>query len=238
MVVSVYCRKQSDAENDQPDFIMPDDKTGQSVRILDQRFMFCLFDQRIKDQDDRRKQGYTADNTDDNTFCHYDTKVFTKCECHQTQGCETGYRCDGTGYDGFEGIGYCMTHRSVLVARESFFILLETIQQEDRVVHRNTKLKDRYQCLCQIRNLTQENIRSHVIQDRDSDTEQEQDRHHKGCSGNLQHDERKQCCDRHVDRQFLQTQILDIGYDTGHTADKALLICNGTHVCDSFHRLV
>lgn len=54
---------------------MPDDKTGQSVRILDQRFMFCLFDQRIKDQDDRRKQGYTADNTDDNTFCHYDTKV-------------------------------------------------------------------------------------------------------------------------------------------------------------------
>lgn len=29
---------------------MPDDKTGQSVRILDQRFMFCLFDQRIKDQ--------------------------------------------------------------------------------------------------------------------------------------------------------------------------------------------
>lgn len=89
---------------------------------------------------------------------------------------ETGYRCDGTGYDRFEGIGYCMTHRSVLVARESFFILLETVQQEDRVVHRNTKLKDCYQCLCQIRNLTQENIRSHVIQDRDSDTEQEQDR--------------------------------------------------------------
>lgn len=92
--------------------------------------------------------------------------------------------------------------------QESFFILLETVQQEDRVIHRNTKLKDCYQCLCQIRNFTQENIRSHVIQDRDSDTEQEQDRHHKGCSGNLQHDERKQCCDRHVDRQFLQTQIL------------------------------
>ena len=200
--------------------------------------MFGLFDQRIKDQNDCRQQRDTADNPDDNTFGHYNTKVFAECKGHQAQCCETGYRCDGTGDDGFEGIGYCMAHCSVLFSWESFFILFKTVQQEDGVVHRNTKLKDCYQCLCQIRNLTQENIRSHIIQNGDSDTKQEQNRHNKGSSGDFQYDKRKQCRDCHINRKFLQTQVLDISYNTGHTTDKTLFVYNRTHTCDCLHRLI
>ena len=63
-----------------------------------------------------------------------------------------------------------MTHGSFFLARESLLILFITIQKEDGIIHRYTKLQDCCQCLCDIRSFTKYNITSKVIQNRKSDT--------------------------------------------------------------------
>ena len=58
-----------------------------------------------------------------------------------------------------------MPHGSFFIARESLFIFLVTVQQENGIIHRNSQLKDCIQCLRNIGNFSQENIGSHIIED-------------------------------------------------------------------------
>ena len=43
-----------------------------------------LIDPFIKEQDQGRQQGDTNDNSDDNSFCHNDSKVASQSKCHKT----------------------------------------------------------------------------------------------------------------------------------------------------------
>ena len=131
-----------------------------------------------------------------------------------------------------------MTHSPVPVIRETLLILLIAVQKEDRIVHGNAQLQDCHQRLCNIGNLSQKDIASHIIKNGDSDTKQEDEGNHKRGSGDLQNDQCQDCCNGYIDRQLLHTQILDVGDNSCHTTDKTLLIGNLTHFGQCLHGIV
>ena len=130
------------------------------------RFLNCL----VKYQNHGRQDGDTADNADQNTFCHNNTKVAAKGKGHNAKCQETGYRSNGASGYRLEGIGDCMTHGTLFVTRETLFIFLEAIQQEDGIVHRNTKLQYSSQRFCDIGCFTKKDVASKVVKDCQSDT--------------------------------------------------------------------
>ena len=131
-----------------------------------------------------------------------------------------------------------MTHGSVIVIREPLFVLLVAVQKEDRIVHGNAQLKDGYQSLRDVGNLSQKDVASHIIKDGNSDTEKEDEGNHNGGSGDLQNDKCQNSCDGYIDRQLLHTQVLDIGNDSCHTTDEALFIDHLTHLGQCLHGIV
>ena len=95
-----------------------------------------------------------------------------------------------------------------------FSLFLIAVPQEDRVVHRNTQLKDCTQCFCNVGDLAHENISSHVIDDRHTDTQQEkyrdQIRFHRQCQNDTGEDNR----DQYIDRNLGLCQVLGVGNDS------------------------
>ena len=69
-----------------------------------------------------------------------------------------------------------MCHSSLLISLIPHLIGFVTLQQEDGIIHSYSQLKDRRQCLCDIRNLTKDNIGSQVINNGGSDSYQEDKR--------------------------------------------------------------
>ena len=170
MIVSVDRREQQNQEDHNPYFIMFGDKGGRFIQAFYQRFVSRFLNCLVKYQNHGRQDGDTADNADQNTFCHNDTKVAAKGKGHNTQCQETGYGGNGASGYGFERVGDCMAHRTLFVIRETLFILLEAVQQEDGVVHRNTKLQHGGQRFCDVGSLTKEHVASQVVKDCKSDT--------------------------------------------------------------------
>ena len=170
MIVSVDRREQQNQEDHNPYFIMFGDKGGRFIQAFYQRFVSRFLNCLVKYQNHGRQDGDAADNADQNTFCHNDTKVAAKGKGHNTQCQETGYGGNGASGYGFERVGDCMAHRTLFVIRETLFILLETVQQEDGVVHRNTKLQHGGQRFCDVGSLTKEHVASQVVKDCKSDT--------------------------------------------------------------------
>ena len=132
--------------------------------------MLCFFNRLIENKNHSRKNSYTADNTDYNSFCTDNTKIAAKCECHKTKCGKTSNCCNRASHDRLKGIGDCMTHRTLPIIWETFFIFLIAAKKENGIIHCNTELKNSYKCLCNIGNLSKECIRSHVVENRYSDT--------------------------------------------------------------------
>ena len=70
MIVSIDSRQQHNTENCQPDLVMLCDKGRYLIHLLclKERFVSGLLDRLVKDQDHGRKQGNTAEHTDDNAL--------------------------------------------------------------------------------------------------------------------------------------------------------------------------
>ena len=134
MVVTVDCRIQKYQENDQPYFVMLCNKSGCLIHIRKQCFVFGLLDCLVEYKNHCRKNGYTADNTDDNTFCHNDTHVASQRKCHNTQGKESGNCCNRTSCYRFKCICDRMCHRAFFLVI-FLFICFKGVQKENRIVH-------------------------------------------------------------------------------------------------------
>ena len=131
-----------------------------------------------------------------------------------------------------------MSHRTVLISRETALVLFVAIQQENGVIHRNTQLQYRRQRFCNITDLAKENVTSQIIYNRCTYTDQEKNRYQERFSGNFQHQERKNCRNYNINRNFFHCYILDIGYNACHTCNKTLFAGNLTHLTDCIHCFV
>ena len=169
MVVTINCREQKHQKNNYPYFIMFCNKFRCSVKTWNQSFMSGLFDCFVEEKDHSRKYCYTTDDSDYNTFRHYDTHITTKCKGHYTkckETCNSSYRTAGYG---FEGVCNGMSHGSVFVF-VFLFVCFKGVQKKNGIVHGNPQLKHCCQGFCDITNTSQENIGSKVIKNRQTYT--------------------------------------------------------------------
>ena len=134
MIVSVNSRIQHYQENKKPYFVMLCDKTRSFIQAFDQWFVFCFLNHSVKYKDHCRQCGNTADNADDNTFCHNDTHITSKCKCHNTQSKESGNRSNRASGYRFKCICNRMCHRTVF-AIVFFLIIFKGVQKENGIVH-------------------------------------------------------------------------------------------------------
>ena len=238
MIIAINSRNKQDQESNDPYFVMFGDKYRNLIHALDQRFMLGFFNRFIKDKNHCRKDCYTTKHSNDNTFCHNNTKITTKCKCHNTKSYKSCYCGDRTSYNGFECIRNRMSHRTVLISRETALVLFVAIQQENGVIHRNPQLQYRRQRFCNVTDLAKENVTSQIIYNRCTYTNQEKNRYQEGFSGNFQHQKRKNCRNYNINRDFFHCYILDIGYNTCHTCNKTLFAGNLTHLTDCIHCFV
>ena len=203
-----------------------------------QKLMLCLLNWFVKEQNQCRENGYAADNTNDNAFCHNNTKVTSKGKGHNTKCNKAGNRCNGASCYRLEGICNGMTHGPVFLTGETLLILFIAVEKENGIVHCYTKLKDCSKCLRNIGGLSQYNIAAQVIEDCQSDTEQEQEGNNEGSACQLQNDQAEHSCDHNINRQLLHGNILNIRNNTCHTTKEALLIGNLTKLCNGFHGII
>ena len=214
------------------------DPQGKLTHIRHEYFVSCLVDHFIKHQDQCRQESDTADHADDNPLRHNDTNVASQCKGHTTQSQEACHCGDGACRDGLERIGNRMGHGPLIISREPFLVGLVAVQQENGVVHRHAQLQHCGQRLCDIGNISQESIASHIIYDRHADAEKEQQRNNKGIHRQRQYTEGKDRCDDNVDRKLLQTQVLDIRYHAAHAAGEALFAGHLSDLSDGLHRFI
>ena len=125
-------------------------KSTDTSKIRYDGFVPCLFNPFIHCKDHGRKNCNTTDNTKYNTFCHNNTKIHTKCKCHETQCDKSGYCCNRTSDYRFEGCIDGMCHSPLFITLKPLLILLITVQQENGIIHGNTKLQDCCQCLSDV----------------------------------------------------------------------------------------
>ena len=104
MFLSVNCRNQKYRKNQQKNRKPLCHETGNSSKIRQNCFMSCFFQRFVKNQDHRRKYGYTSNNTKYHAFCHNDSKIFTQGKTHETQCNKSGNRRDGTSHNRSNGL--------------------------------------------------------------------------------------------------------------------------------------
>ena len=180
MCISVDCRNQHNQKRNDKYHMMFCDKPCNSTKIRKNYFMSGLFDCLIADKNQGRKNRYTSDNTKDNTLCHNDTKVFSKGKAHKTQCDKSGNCCNGAADHGSNCIGNRMCHGTVFISVKPLLLLLITVPQENGIIHCNTELQYRRQCLGNIRNLPEKYVGTQIVNNCHADTDQKQERNNYG----------------------------------------------------------
>ena len=130
--------------------------------------VLCLLIELRELQDHRRHEEDDCQQAEYDTFRQDKTQVKSDGELHRHKGQEADDCRQAAGEDGIDRLLNGVDDR-VLLVHSLLSVVHERVKQEDRVVHRNTQLKDCTQCFCNVGDLAHENISSHVIQDRHAD---------------------------------------------------------------------
>ncbi len=104
----------------------------------------------IKDKNKRRKNSDASDNSDQNTFGHYQAHVPAKGKTHEAQGDETGDGGNTAAGDRLEGGLDGVSHGPVVISSVAADVFVVTVPQENGIVQRHTQLQDRGDGLCDI----------------------------------------------------------------------------------------
>ena len=221
-----------------PDPVVADDKRADAPQVGNDPPVRGFFYGAVKHQDHGRQYGDAAQDTDQDTLGHDDADVPAQGEGHNTESQESGDSGDGASHNRAEGLADGDTHRLIPVLRVFPLVFLIALQQKDRIVHRDSQLKHRSQGLGDVGNGTQEKIAAQIVQNGKADPQKEEKRHNIGFRGQLQDNKAQDRRDHHVDRQLLETQILDIRDNTRHSSYKAPFIGDAAHLRQGRHSLV
>ncbi len=217
---------------------MADNKAAYLIQAWNNALVRCLLDQFVENEDHSGQDGDTAQDADQNSLRHDNTDIFAQGEGHDAEGEEAGYGRDGASYDRAEGLADGHTHGFLAVFGILFLVFLIALQQEDRVVSRDSQLQDRRQRLCDIGDGAQEKVAAQVVEDRDADADQEKGGYNIGFRRKQKDNKAQDTRYDYIDGQFLHAQVLDVRDNTGHAADKAALIGNPAHFRQGTHGLV
>ncbi len=201
--LGIDCRDEQQDEHRDDGLVVLCDKDRCFLDRTDQHRVFPL----VEEHDQRRKHQNRADDTQDYALGHDQADVLSQRQAHEAQGQEPGNRGDGRRGDGHERRLNGRRHGFLVCHARLRLFLLVPVEKEDGIVHRHRQLQDQRQGFGDVGNLPQENIGSHVVDDRERDTQQE----HEGCHPGLQPQTQDHQTQRHgngrVNRGLCRDQV-------------------------------
>ena len=154
----------------------------------DERAVLGLGDDVLRAQDERGHEQQHSQQAERDALCQHEAHIRADAEVHQRHGRKADDGRHAGGADGRERGAPCVRHR-LFGLRAGGALLREGVQQEDGVVHRAGQLQYRADRVGQERDLTEDDVRAHVEQDRDAEHGQEQHRLEPRGRGDGQDDE-------------------------------------------------
>ena len=146
MCLCIDHRNKDNNKDNQYGFIMLCKKARKLFRFLQDDSMLPLLNIFIKQHQQGRQDDNGGQYPEDNTLCHYDTDILSQGQLHRTQCQKTCDRCYRGACNGGEGCLNCIGHRLITITAFLFFLLI-AVQQEDRIIHGDTQLQYKCQCL-------------------------------------------------------------------------------------------
>ena len=184
---------------------MLDDKVRKRTDRYAHRLVTGFLNRAIKRQQQRRQNGHTADDAEDDPLRHDDTQIHAEREGHKAQGnkaCHCGQRrCR----DRNNRLGNGVRHRFLFIRLE-LFLLPITVVEEDRVVHRDAELQHRNQRHRNKGNLSLNDVTAKIIKDCQTDIQQEQNRYQERIHAEHHHDAGQYRGDDDINRHFALDQ--------------------------------
>ena len=229
MVVSVGCREPDNRKQNQQQRIILLNEIRNMPEFRQQRLMFRLYDQFMKNQNHGRKDRENTEYAEQNTLGHNQTDIQSDSEMHEAKGYETGNRCYGTS----DNRGKCrrngFLHSIIFISAVQRHLFLKAVPQENAVIQRNTQLKDGRHGLRQIGYLAENQICSHIVNDGDANAGQKQKRQKEGIQCQHQNDHAQDNRHDNVNRRLLlgkdpgvvgkRTSAADVYIIAHHPAD-------------------
>ena len=126
--------------------------------------MFFRIDFFIKYKKIRRQNRYSGYNTYNNTFSHNYADVKSERKLHKAQCNKTKHSSSRTSYSAYAINCYKQDWYSRWLTNGWTTARGESVDNKDRIVHCNRKLKDNTDTLCNIRNSTYYPVGTHIKQ--------------------------------------------------------------------------
>ena len=137
-----------------------------AVKFRQQTFMSEFAEHGIELQQNGRKNGQNGKYTENDTFCHDDTKIQTDGQRHKAQGHETEYRCHGRAEQGNERGLDGSLHGTCFVFGGLYLFFFKTVNEEDGIVHCYTQLQNSGDTLGNKRDFSHKKVGAHVVNNR------------------------------------------------------------------------
>ena len=227
-------RHKKQYEHDRGNGPVLENERVEPAELRHKAFMSGFLDQLIKAEHKGGQHGEHRNQPQKHALCHHDPDIETQRELHKAQRKEPGDRGKGAAGNGNEGRldggGHC-----VPVIRVFLFFLLIAVDQKHREIHGNAKLQNGGDTLRDIRDPTQKEICSHVIQHRITKGDQRDERQREGTHGEAQGNQRQRDRDRDIDRRLRVRQLLGIERDGGKAAHKAVFVHDSADLPQRLH---
>ena len=215
---------------------MSGDKLSGAFQIRPDNRMFALFNDAVEIDDERRKDGQRAQYAERDTLRHNDADICAERQRHRTHREESSNRRQRGRHDRCARFTDGRDHR--LLIRLLRFLILIPVQQKNTEVHRDAQLQNGRKRLCDVRNLPEKDIAAEVIDNREDQTEQEDERHHRVLQEQKQHQQAEHDRTQHIFRQLLIDQLLGVLQNGGHAAEETALAHRGFDFRNRIHRAV
>ena len=200
--------------------------------------MPCLLYKRLKRQYQRRQYRDTAEHSENNALCHYDTQVFSKRESHEAK-CQEACDCSkrAARYRN-ERVRYRMRHRFFLVSSQLAPLFFVAVPQEYRVVHRDSQLQHCAERFRDIGYLTHEHIRPQIVEYRHTYSCDEYKRYDPRVHEDRQHYAAEHYGYGYIYGFFFFGQFLQVFDECCHAADEALFAAYLADLRNCTHALI
>ena len=191
----------------------------------------------VKLKNENRKNDNYGKNAEYNALRHNKTNILSERKIHKAESEEAEYRCQRAARKGDERTLNCACHCVTLVGITKLF-LLESVDQENRIVHRDSELKNCGYTLGDVRDLPENHVGTHIVNYRHAQCRQQDERLYPRLHTERHYDEGKNNSHGDENRCLRIGKIHCVFHNDTHAAHKALLIEKTADILYCLHGLV
>ena len=198
------------------------DKMAQVGELGHKGAVAVFFHPLIEEENERGQDDDGADDAQRHALCHDDAEVCAQRQLHGTEGQKARDGRQAGRRDGAHGLTDGVLHGLFVGGTELLFLVV-AVEQEDGEVHRHAQLQNSRQRRGDKADLTEENIRAKVIDQREEQPQHEQKRREPAFQREEQHQQTAAHGAEHIPGHLAHDQLFGVAQDDADAAEEAVL---------------